>query len=237
MGATATPVWVRTVSDDGTALRVVASAPLPSGDLDAPIDLTIRRRIGGVTVGETAVGTRLPARCPELHVVDGGAFCLGLEDDVLDDPDEADRFWNRLGDYLRNQRYAERHRRWPAGRWLSHGATAARKQLEAERIAEECGWAEEYADAIENGRGWLAGELPRPAKHGGLVNARTPCPRGCRRRDRTPVLRRSCPRRASLERLVLAERERRAAGDCYIEILKRDGLQCCGRVDGCPLAA
>ncbi|MEH3036187.1 MAG: hypothetical protein PGN23_06805 [Sphingomonas adhaesiva] len=232
-----TPPWVQTVGDDGAALRVIATAPLPSGDLDAPIDLTIRRVPGGVTVGETVVGTRLPERCPELHVVDGGTFCLGIEEDTLDDPNEAERFWNRLGDYLRNQRYAERHRRWPAGRWLSHGAAAAGSQLEAERIAAECGWAEEYADAIENGRGWLAEELPRPAKHGGLVNARTPCPRGCRRRDGAPVLRRSCSQRAALERLVLAERERRAAGDRFIESLRRDGLACCGRVDGCPLAA
>jgi hypothetical protein len=231
------PPWIRVVEDVGATLRLLAAAPLPSGAFDAPIDLTVTEAFGQVTVRETVPGTRLPARCPELHIVANGDFCLGAEDDRLDDPAEAALFWNRLGDYLRNQRYAERHRRWPAGRWLSHGPVAAARQLEAERLAADNGWGDEYADAIENGRGWLAGELPRPARHGGLVNARTPCPRGCRRRGGAAVLRRNCDRRATLERLVLAERERRVAGDAHIAALRREGVVCCGRIDDCPLAA
>lgn len=235
MLADAVPDWIEVVEAGASRLRVIARAPLPSGAADAATDLTVRLGAGDVAVSETVVGTRLPARCPELHVVEGGDFCLGVEADRLDDPEEAALFWHRLGDFLRNQRYAARHRRWPAGRWMSHGPNAAIAQMRAERMAAENGWAEEYADGIENGRGWMGGELPRRHRDGGLVNARTPCPRGCRRRDRTPVLRRNCGRRAALEALILLEHARRAAERDYIAGLRAAGTTCCGRVDGCPL--
>lgn len=229
------PDWVRVDAVDAEGMRVTAQARLPSGLRDGPVELRIRSEGGVLAVREVVVGSTLPACCPELHVVLGGDFCLGAESDGHFDAEQREAFWRRLEDFLLNQRYARRHRRWPAGRWLSHGPTAALSQLKAERLAAANGWREEYADALENRRGWLASALPRPNRRGGLVNGRTACPRGCRRRDGAPMLRRKCPKRADLETLVLIERARREAEARYVNTLRAAGVACCGRVDGCPL--
>jgi hypothetical protein len=198
---------------------------LPSDAIVEAYDLTILSDGDTVTVSETTIGSRLPSRCPGLHVVGDGAFCLGRGADRVSSPLEAARFWKRLGDFLYHQFVAARRRAWPSGKWLSHGHPAADAQLEAEVIAERNGWVEDYANAIENDEGWIAGAVKR-----GVGPPRTI---GCPCASTHPG--RACPKRRAVEKIVAAERRRRNAEAEHFEILYAAGVRCCGRINGCPL--
>lgn len=224
------PDWVTVVADEGLTVRILGRPPLPSGLIVEPYDLTLRQAESGVIVGETVPGTRLPPRCPELHIQAEGAFCLGREANRLDTQLNAALFWRRLGDYLVHQHHAARRRRWPAGRWLSHGHDAADAQLAAEDVARKSGWVDDYADALENDRGWIADAVKSGVGPPGVSACRCEAKAGPGRRGR-----RRCPHRRFAERIVKAEHQRRVAEQAYFDLLHECGVRCCGRVDGCGL--
>lgn len=155
-------------------------------------------------MAEVAVGAQLPAYCPERHVNPDGSFCLGLSAGDIESADEATKWWEQLQEFLRCQAIARSRGKWPPGRELAHG-DAALYQLKMEEIAKERGWLHEVQDAHAHKEGWLAGELPRERKHSGmLVNQRAACPRGCLKKG-YPILRRDCPHRDVIFRLVQLE--------------------------------
>lgn len=79
----------------------------------------------------------LPIWCPDLHINDGGWFCLGYGVDAPDpvaDRQTADRWWGIVISVLRLQERARALRRWPNGNAWAHGG-AASFQLVAEEMA------------------------------------------------------------------------------------------------------
>lgn len=222
------PDWVLVLAEDPVRARILARPPVPSGSVLKPYDLTLRHAGEEIEVTETEPGARLPRECPELHILPGGVFCLGIEVDLLNTAEQADQFWTRLGDFLVNQNHAARRRRWPAGRWISHGRAAALAQLDAEAVALKCGWSEDYADTLENDRGWIYDVVNRPES----TDRETACP--CHV-DATRAIRRRCPKCRAARRIVAAERCRREAEGQYFDKLFDRGLRCCGRIIGCGL--
>lgn len=223
LGGHPVPSWATVIGQDAGSARVLARPPLDSGAIAPAYDLTLRYGETDIIVSETVPGSRLPTRCPDLHIMDKGVFCLGLEDNLLLSPVEAAAFWKRLGDYLVGQHYAARRRKWPAGRWLSHGPAAAKAQLEAEALAQKYGWVEDYANALENNEGWIAAAV----NEAGDLSTRCPCT--------IPHPKRRCPKRHAVSKIVAAERQRRAGEARHFEALAQLGVKCCGRIDGCPL--
>ena len=226
-----TPDWVRVVGRRANRLDLVAAPLSPSGQPVSDWHLTVSFE-HELEAREKVPGTRLPPFCPELHVEEGGKFCLGNRHYA---PARVGVFWEDLAAFLRNQDYAARRHRWPTGQWLSHGH-AADHQLQAEQLATQAGWAREYAAWLENGEGWLAGPLPRLSRdQSRLVNARSLCPRGCRTRRGRPIVRAACRQRHLLEGLIKAEYARQSAEREFFAELYRRKKTCCRRMPDCPL--
>jgi hypothetical protein len=184
--------------------RHLSGAPARAYDLRVSVEASIR-------VAEWKPGVVLPARCPERHVNFDGSFCLGLTP-IIPNSDGALDFWAKLRGYLLCQDFAAECRRWPTGRWLSHGA-AAEHQIEAEDAARRAGLAERYRAALEFKRGFLAGPLP----------------------DVQPRARPSTERRLAIEDLICAERRRRAAEASFARWWVNNVARCCGTMDECPI--
>ena len=226
-----TPAWVKVLGRSANQLELVAAPLSPSGRPAAGWHLTISTG-RELEARELVPGTRLPAFCPELHIEEGGKFCLGNRSYA---PASATAFWKDLAAFLHNQDYAARRQCWPTGQWLSHGH-AVDHQEQAERAAAEAGWSGEYAAWLENGEGWLAGPLPRLSRDKSrLVNARSLCPRGCRTRRGRPIVRAACRQRSLLESLIKAEYARQSAERDFFAELHRNNKTCCRRMPGCPL--
>ena len=226
------PPWAALLREKNAAAEFLAAPPLPSGDAVPAAIVRVSSTGGWLSVAEREPGTLFPERCPELHVNDNSTFCMARRDYRCVDSRDADAFWQDLGEYLVNQHFAARRGRWPVGRWLSHGPTAADRQVEAEEIASSLGIPSSYADCLENDKGWIA-VAARTA--GPKVLRLMPCPLGCRTDEREPALLGECGHRSSVQRLVSAERARRAAQAAYFAALKLLKRSCCGRVLGCPL--
>lgn len=224
------PAWAAALP--GSACEWIVAPPLPSGAVVPATLVRMWTESGFVRVAERRPGTRLPRRCPELHVNDDSSFCLARRAYDPDDPTDMVGFWQDLGEWLVNEQRAERRGRWPAGRWLSHGPVAADKQTEAEADAAAIGMADDYAACLELDDGWFA---DRVREGGRRVRAETACPRGCvdAAGSRVPFGR--CRHRPAVERVLAAERSRRAAEARYIAMARRHGYTCCGRMPGCPL--
>lgn len=220
------PDWVTVLAEKNESARILARTPLPTGTETEAYDLTIQYDDQGIVVSESFIGSRLPGRCPELHIVEDGKFCTGRRQNTFDTVNDSQIFWQELGHFLVGQQHALDRRHWPAGRWWSHGNIAADAQATAETIANQNGWADDYANAIENNAGWIAEAVRFGVGPPGVSNC--PCGVGRGKRGR-------CPHRKAVERIVAAERKRRLAERVYLQGLFDDGLRCCGRVDGCRL--
>src|SRR5690606_12693626 len=112
---------------------------------------------------------------------------------------------------------------------------AARYQIKAEEFAVRLGVAQQYRDAIEHKTGWLSGDLPRYSEvERRLINGRAYCPRGCKSKKGTGVLRRQCKQREDMYGLVSNEMMRRYEARRFIETFKVDGFRCCRTMENCP---
>lgn len=78
---------------------------------------------------------KLPAFCPQRHINHDGTFCLGYGDDFstrIDTEDSAMIWLETLYSYLKQQRRAERHRRWQGPEWRhGHAAEHQKKAMAA----------------------------------------------------------------------------------------------------------
>lgn len=228
----AAPPWAALLHVDGEGCVWIAAPPLPSG---TPTTATlVRTTVGGsfISASESKPGTRLPASCPELHVNPDASFCLARRSYRITRDTDVSAFWQDLGEFLVNQHHAARRGRWPAGRWLSHGPVAADRQAEAEAAAFRIGFDAEYEACLEADEGWIADRARLP--HARIPRA-GPCPRGCQDDASRPIPFRACRHGAVIQRIVDAERSRRAAQAAYFGALRRLGTKCCGRIPGCPL--
>lgn len=251
------PNWVEIQHKrkDGTAIVVAPPLVGASDPTQYFLELALTDN-QGISVKEQTECRRFPEFCMERHINPGGTFCLEFgSDDKLVDSDAANRWWSSLESFLHNQEYAVKRRDWPLASGLSHGE-AAREQLAMEELAQPLGWTDELLSGMFRGRGWLARNLPRATKElDRLVNARTPCPRGCTwkhkllrnkscelescedgcRKQHKPILRPNCPNRQAVEELALREYRRRAIEAEIVSSLKKKKIQCCGTMKNCPL--
>lgn len=234
LAVAARPAWFTVAATDPGRIRGTASLGARSAVGEEPIGLDVSMEASGVRVRETVPGTRFPARCYERHIEDGGWFCLGLSSGwTVEDAQTARDWWSTLGDFLRLQRVAARTRLWPDHNALSHGE-AGQHHRNALALAAEIGLLEEYECHVGGDAtvvSALYGRLARDGKR--VLNGRAPCPCGRRRRGK-PVLRRNCPRRDLVERLLAAERRRAAELKKFWTALR--GMSCCGTMKSCPLA-
>jgi hypothetical protein len=228
----AAPVWAALLAEGRARSDWLAAPPLPSGTPVPAHVVTVVWEDGYLSVSEREPGTRLPTRCPELHIVANSSFCLGLRDYRVDSRTDAEAFWQDLGEFLVNQHHAARRGRWPVGRWLSHGSYAAKLQLTAERVAATLGVASDYSACLENDDGWIA-DLVRSDKL--RVRPSEVCPLGCRKGADGPASLRHCGHLEAVRRIIATERKRRSAQLSHYRMLQHAGVNCCGRVPHCPL--
>lgn len=224
--------WARLLRADDEGCVWIMAPPLPSG---TPTAATIVRTVverGFISVSESEPGTRLPACCPELHVNSDASFCLARRVYRIARQDEVAAFWQDVGEFLVNHHHAARRKHWPPGRWLSHGPAAADRQAEAEATAARIGMTSDYEACLEAGEGWIADQVNARQRR---ITRAGPCPRGCCDDADRPIPFRSCRHAVAVQRIVDAERARRAAQAAYFAALRRNGRKCCGRVAGCPL--
>ncbi len=251
------PIWVE-IQNKSSDHATLVVAPSLAGSVDPVhycLDLALTDK-GGVTVREQPKHRRFPEFCMERHINPGGTFCLEYgSEDRLGDIDAANRWWSSLETFLHNQEYAAKHGEWPLAAGLSHGE-AAIEQLAMEELAKPLGWTDELLGGMFRSRGWLAQKLPRATKKlDRVVNARSPCPRGCTwkhkslrknscetdscetgcRKPHKPVLRANCPNRQIIEEIVLREHRRRAIEAAIVADLREKKTQCCGTMKNCPL--
>ena len=252
------PNWAKVTRKEAVASQILGSPPkasgLPAGDFKLAIHLLAS---GGVSVAEIDGGTQLPKFCPERHINPGGSFCISYgSTEPMSNDFAADSWWEQLRMLLVHQVYAGRHGVWPLEGGLCHG-DAALIQEKMEELADPLGWKDEILEGIFRNKGWLVDALPRASRRlDRLLNARTPCPRGCtiqrdlhsrkscrskstancRTGDFVPMLRAECPNRASLEKIALLEHERRKLEQGFMMVIKEGGYACCGTMKNCPLS-
>lgn len=227
----AAPPWATLLATGPEGVDWIVAPPLPSGSATPATIVRVEAEEKYLFASERTPGERLPKLCPELHINPDASFCLGRQLYDVGRSEQVEGFWQALGEYLVNQHHAARRRRWPAGRWLSHGPEAADRQAEAEVLAARNGLATDYAACLENDEGWIAARV----RLDGRIPRNGDCPRECRDVRGEPVRFRDCAKRPVLQRLVKLERARRAAEQAYFAMLRRRGTICCGRIDGCPL--
>lgn len=186
---------------------------------------------------------RLPQWCPELHINNGGYFCLGWGKDApgpVTDTASADRWWSIVLSYLKLQERAAIKRRWPNNNAWAHG-DAAQYQSYAEQFAAVI--SSKLSRALKAGRLtilkkkqffrlMLDGERLYSIITGDInraINLRRRCLCG------SDHILRNCENHAQMAvGLVQALRGRKYAESLYWESFKHK--KCCGRIKGCPLA-
>lgn len=194
-----------------------------------PTIVSIWAANGSIQIAEHAANPRLPAACPDLHINSNGTFCLGRFAFSASDWKDAQSFWAALHEFLVNEEFAERRAFWPRGRWLSHGLSAMRAQLEAEDYAARLGLASEYSDWLEAKDGPLSLLFTKDPQ-----DAECPvitCPTRTGRASK-----RSCSHRKMLKRLALTEGHRARMHQEHYSFLQSSGVECCGRIPNCALA-
>jgi hypothetical protein len=194
---------------------------------------------------------RLPDRCPERHISEGGWFCThwaeGDPNPVLD-LDAARDWWTLLLSYLERQETASRLRKWP-GPTRAHG-DAAGHQSRAEQIATAFGTV--FARDLRNGvfkvvadqkRGRRRIELLRLGKRvnrislpsGALINPRFSCPCDAANPGHGAI--NQCGVHATeLAQFIVALYRWRTAESRFFRELRDRHQTCCGTLDTCPLA-
>ncbi|WP_141117962.1 E2 domain-containing protein [Leisingera sp. JC1] len=253
----AKPAWAELTNEGADELVFVVT---PSGSRKTQLrTFKLKVRSYGqnrVSVEEQRADAQLPLCCVERHINPDATFCLGYNSEApIESVEKAEDWWASLHAYLNNQRYAEKFGVWPLASGLSHGS-AAIDQLKMEEIAKSLGWLDEVRTSIFRAKGWLSGALPRLSKDKAtLVNARSPCPRGCRKKHKRhrrfscetdecfdgcnrahrAILRADCPNRVAVEKLVLLEHRRRKTEEKLISEVVRTGMKCCGTMKNCPL--
>jgi len=250
------PSWVTIEPNSGSFVHVAATIAI-EGKPSQTFDLKIRNSDhGGVSVFEQEGKGKCPAFCLARHVNSDSSFCVfyGSQNKLTEDVD-AKTWWSHLAIFLKNQVYAEKFGIWPIGAELSHGEAAC-EQIEIEKLADPLGWKDEIWQGIFRRKGWIADPLGRVSKNGeNLINARSPCPRGCTRKHKQlrqrscrvsscnldckkqhkTILRTDCPHRRSIERIIIHEHRRRKIEAIVTQNLFKDGHRCCGKMKFCHL--
>lgn len=232
----ARPDWFGETASSADEIIGQASVPVPGAASDEQFGLRLFRIGSSVHVREEPRGTRLPGLCPDRHINVDGSFCLGLRFTyIVADRQSALGWWQALAIFLRNQRAAERTRRWPAQRNLSHGTEAGRFHSQAVDHAKALGIVDEYDHMVDQKSGWLFDRSVRIWAKGALVNGRALCPIDCKEAGRERRLRRKCCRRENLIGLLKSEFARRIAEEQALMELRGESLPCCGTLKRCCL--
>lgn len=207
------PFWAEFVLAPAWTLWFNAAPPDLNGLAVGTTRLEVGLRKGTIFVAERAGKRRYPSYCPERHINEGGPFCLGLDEPEIQKGADAVGWWSRLHHFLVLQAMAEQTGAWPSVHAYSHGAEAARNELDARTIAEAFGLTDDYNAMLDGEANWLeqrVSSYDRPA-------ARKPIPR------------------SALQRLIEHERARRRALQDFWRAEIARGRRCCGTMNDCPL--
>lgn len=196
----------------------------------------------------------LPTWCPERHINADGTFCLYWEEEeplAFATLDDVALWWGKVLIFLGRQGTAKRLRRWPGkGDARAHGADAARAQDKAERAAMVLGPG--FVADLRDGRltsvasrkgghhrvrlfrnGCRIASVDRQTKKVLTLRSRCRCAEAAR--TRLPLA--SCGEHAhALSTLALALEQWSQAEANFFAYFARCGRECCGTIDGCPLA-
>lgn len=226
--------WATITSRDQFGIRFRAQPIRASGEQTRPYDLSITvERDGKVIVKEASQNRMLPVSCPQRHINDGGAFCIGLGADVsVVDIPSAGAWWRTLEVFLTCQETADESGSWPDTLQLSHG-DAAEIQLAAEKLAERLGQKYLYELAVAYDEGPIA-ELCRQVSRitGRLRRKRELCACGYTRNGRVKN-RQDCARDNNPCLPVLEARRRREEARFWRQ--REAKFVCCGTMKVCPL--
>jgi hypothetical protein len=218
-------------------------------------------RIRVDAIGDELVKSRedepilLPCSCPERHINIDGSFCLywaEAEPNKIIDENSAGVWWGKLLIFLKRQRIAAAHRRWP-GKFeaRAHGADAARAQQSAELTASELG--PRFRNFLDEGR------LASTRKNVGddsrlrlmldgerlvtvrqldqrLMTKRSRCKCDNARSLRLPIC--NCGNHeTTLTDLTVSLNRWKVEEDKFLRAYVESGAKCCGTIDDCPLNA
>ncbi len=209
-----------------------------SHDEPRSVELAIKANGFVVSAEENGATKMFPVFCPERHVNFGGTFCLGLDEaNSVADYAAAERWWQRLNEYLRCQLVADGTGRWPPGKGASHG-DAGYLQDDAEVLAGILGASQALEDGIEFGFGPFGEAIPRRRTRGKLwmgTKGRYPSnfTKALGRYGLYPIKSRS--KRKLIRKLVAIEWSRRSVVDDFWKEVFRKNMKCCGRASSCPL--
>lgn len=238
---------------DSSATHALIELPVRSADGREPkYQLRLTPVSDAVDVREVTP-TLLPGFCPELHINDGGTFCLGLKgrDDLsVLDAGSADRWWGRLIAFLKAQARAKKARAWVAGETWPHGR-AAEHQLAAERSAKGLG--PDFVADLSAGQvsaQWSAQRFGsnaralRVTRRGSVAYTLWESPRRLTNRRQRCVCRDgSIARHRRLKSCCDHERAAFDLANAMLGLREAEaefwegyrGRACCGRLDKCPL--
>lgn len=237
-------------------IQLIAKSILPSGAPSNQYFLQIYEAQGKLNVREFSDSKVLPLCCIERHINIDSTFCVFYGSiDLITSHDAAVRWWNGLRQFLSDQAYATKHRKWPSHRSMSHG-DAAEVQLQMETLAIQNDWIKEILSGMFRNEGWLGGLMKRANSNSRQIfYQRGPCPRGCLYRHapnlqkdcykkgcskdcekkHAQVLLTDCPNRNIVNDLIILEYERRKREYNYVQQIANKGIKCCGTMDDCPL--
>ena len=232
------------MEDCGDTFTIVLRLRRVDGKI-VPYRLWVDASTPSVRVRE-ASPEHFPEWCPELHINEGGFFCLGYGVDAprhVVDLASAENWWAILISFLKLQERARRLRRWPNDNVWAHGG-AARFQEASEWFAANLNVSLLTALKtgklkVENHNGRflraMAGRTrlysvwdAAPPSSRRIVNVRRPCLCGSKR----PMHR--CADHAELAVMLALADLRLKSEEAGFWTFWKD-RKCCGRIDTCPL--
>ena len=250
LAAAAPAFGISATVQQGNGLRSAVPVLMVDGSART-YDILVSGSGDRVSAREATDGRALPAFCPIRHINVDGSFCLNwdaVESLPVHDASSAEAWWGVLLQFLRLQKRAGRLRRWPDRREWAHGG-AAKHQKKAHDAAAAI--SPRLLDDVARARVTVKKSRANSAEgtafrlevsgkpivrvfvdRGRPATLRQACP--CMQDNRPLTLRRCRDHASRFVELVGALNDIKQAEARFWRGFK--GHQCCGTMDGCPLA-
>lgn len=157
-----------------------------------------------ILVKEVGSNKKLPTNCPCRHINYDATFCIRPDPIELHSSADAEVWWEDLKEFLQLQKFAGQNGYWPPSKEWSHG-DAAECEKKARIAANNLNVLQEYKECVglrtdflkklaeelfpemllKNSKDMFNERVP-------FLNGRASCPKGCKHKSNTPILRRDC---------------------------------------------